>query len=665
MLDAQRLVYAMTDSGTAAFGPYTDHPQSALGALADLRALVGKILLHAPRQSLAERLLADLPINTDELNALLTPTDVGIQSLGMHTPKSAAMTAAGVVLAADILSRLDIQQAGTSARWIIQAERESRPSPGRSLLAPWGTGTTEVLRAVQLAAIGPQLQAVYQLRYRVQTFHPGTQPDHIPAQRLRSLPAALWPELALPLAPPELHDHRIMRPALSCLIGLVGNRQSIDVIAERLGQATTGFMSSRMLGHLREHQQWPDIQAALIHIADYLDTCPAPIDYERRRRLDYTLLLPDGQWFDIARQCDIVRSTGTLARLFRSYVFLRISGLPARMAPSTCTPENNSARSQHAIRYLRLTPELLGHLDHAAEGFLQRNRITDEPVTWYPPDDLLHDLSLPGHRPSEIDIMELHRLIRHEEMTATQAAARLHTTIDVVRCLLDRHPAPDTSERRAWPAPVSDPVREVLNSATFARLYIDQRMSLRAIGELYGVQADVIRGIADEYKIPIRTPKEYRHRQEITREWLHEQYVTRRRTLADIAEETGMTMSNVAKWARMHEIPLRPRGGASHDESLRIRERARQAPRLLRPALDGLAAEERLRRFVKASAYPTLGAAARDMGVNGPTLVTQINRLARELGGPLLERAERGRPMKFTPLGKRVVRAATSWLSEA
>ncbi|MGW1704296.1 LysR family transcriptional regulator [Streptomyces sp. NPDC002206] len=286
-------------------------------------------------------------------------------------------------------------------------------------------------------------------------------------------------------------------------------------------------------------------------------------------------------------------------------------------------------------------------------------------MTWYPPDNLLHDLGLPGHRPFEINIKELHSVIRQDEMTATQAAAHLQTTIDVVRCLLDRHPALDTSERRSWPAPVSAPVREVLDSATFARLYIEQRMSLRAIGELYGVQADVIRGIADEYKIPIGTPKEYRHRQEITREWLHEQYVTRRRTLADIAEETGMTMSNVAKWARMHEIPLRPRGGASHDESLRIRERARQASRLLRPALNGLAAEERLRRFVKASAYPTLGAAARDMGVNGPTLVTQINRLARELGGPLLERAERGRPMKLTPLGKRVVRAATSWLSEA
>ncbi|MEU9197035.1 LysR family transcriptional regulator [Streptomyces hundungensis] len=658
-------MYAIADSGTTALGPYADHPRSALEALADLRALVGEILLHAPRQTLAERLPTDLAISADELNAFFAPSDVGSQPrLGMHSPKSAAMTAAGVVLAVKILTQPDIQQAGTAARWITQGDdRESRTSLGRRLLAPWGRGTTETLRAIQLATVGPQLQAVYQLRYRVHASRPGTQLHDVPARRLRSLPAALWPELALPLAPPELHDYRIMRPALSCLLGLVGNRQSIDVIAERLGQATTGVMASRLLGHLREHQRWPDIQAALIHIVDHIDTHPAPIDYQRRQRIDYSLLLPDAQWADIARECDVVRGTGTLARLFRSYLFLRISGRPARMAPPTCTPENDSARAQHAMRYRRLTPKLLVHLDHAAEEFLHRSRIIDEPVTWYPPDNLLHDFRLPGHHPSEIDIKELHRLIRHEEMTATKAAVHLHTTFDVVRCLLDRHPAPDTSERRSWPAPVSDAVRAALDPATFTRLYIDQRMSLRAIGELYGVKVDVVRGIADEYRIPIRAPKEYRHRQEITREWLHEQYVIRRRTLADIAEETGMTMSNVAKWARTHEIPLRPRGGASHDESLRIEDKARQAPRLLQPALNGLAAEERLLRFVKASAYPTLGVAARDMGVNGPTRVTQINRLARELGGPLLERAERGRPMKLTPLGKRVVKAATGWLS--
>ncbi|MFF4054011.1 LysR family transcriptional regulator [Streptomyces chartreusis] len=40
-----------------------------------------------------------------------------------------------------------------------------------------------------------------------------------------------------------------------------------------------------------------------------------------------------------------------------------------------------------------------------------------------------------------------------------------------------------------------------------------------------------------------------------------------------------------------------------------------------------------------------------------PTLTTQINRLERDLGQPLLERAERGRRMQPTQLGASVAAA--------
>jgi DNA-binding transcriptional LysR family regulator len=45
------------------------------------------------------------------------------------------------------------------------------------------------------------------------------------------------------------------------------------------------------------------------------------------------------------------------------------------------------------------------------------------------------------------------------------------------------------------------------------------------------------------------------------------------------------------------------------------------------------------------------------LGIKQPTLVTQISRLERDIGGPLLERAERRRPMSLTPLGEQVVAA--------
>ncbi|CAG6398308.1 hypothetical protein SCOCK_690026 [Actinacidiphila cocklensis] len=40
--------------------------------------------------------------------------------------------------------------------------------------------------------------------------------------------------------------------------------------------------------------------------------------------------------------------------------------------------------------------------------------------------------------------------------------------------------------------------------------------------------------------------------------------------------EKGMSLANMARWARAHDIPLRPRGGASHDAALRLRDTAAQ-----------------------------------------------------------------------------------------
>ena len=42
------------------------------------------------------------------------------------------------------------------------------------------------------------------------------------------------------------------------------------------------------------------------------------------------------------------------------------------------------------------------------------------------------------------------------------------------------------------------------------------------------------------------------------------------------------------------------------------------------------------------------------------TLVTAVGRLERELGGRLLIRAERGRPMRLTPLGAEVAAAVNA-----
>lgn len=50
--------------------------------------------------------------------------------------------------------------------------------------------------------------------------------------------------------------------------------------------------------------------------------------------------------------------------------------------------------------------------------------------------------------------------------------------------------------------------------------------------------------------------------------------------------------------------------------------------------------------------------AAQALGITQSSFTTQIIRLERDLGQPLLERAERGRPMQLPPVGSLVADAA-------
>ncbi|WP_232837724.1 helix-turn-helix domain-containing protein [Streptomyces atratus] len=165
--------------------------------------------------------------------------------------------------------------------------------------------------------------------------------------------------------------------------------------------------------------------------------------------------------------------------------------------------------------------------------------------------------------------------------------------------------------------------------------------------------------LAKEYGIPLREgPQDYKRRGSVDQDWLIEQYVHRRRTLPDLARETGMSTANMGRWAHTHNIPLRPRGGASHHTALRTADEAEALPAVLRKALTGSFARQRLSRFLAARSYPTLTEPARDLGIRQSALVTQINRLEEDLGQPLFERAERGRAMKLPRFGKRVAAAA-------
>lgn len=185
----------------------------------------------------------------------------------------------------------------------------------------------------------------------------------------------------------------------------------------------------------------------------------------------------------------------------------------------------------------RLTPELATELHDAGRAFLHRHQIHDEPVTWHPPLTLLSDLELPGPYLGQVKIAEVHQIIRQDRATLQATADQLGTTIGALRRVLEENPAPRDPQAAGQ---VSAATRRALPKSELADRYLNQRLSLNEIARRVGASPPTISHLAHEYGISLRTGR--CPRTVIDRAWLYHQYVTRRRTLNDLARETGISL---------------------------------------------------------------------------------------------------------------------------
>lgn len=660
-LHAQRIVNAILDTETPKVGVYKSTPQPRINVLADIRAVAGRALAYATIEELDAVVPADLLAAYSDANQhpdRRSGPARADEKPGLAAPARAATAAVGVVAALRALDSPDIGSASDALRWLVTSSRE-RGSAVHPTNISWGKNTSPVLAGIQLAALGPMLHPSDQLRYRIGTplpTHPAPASTR-PATLARRLPPMLWPAWSLRLSIPNCHQ-RQLRPALSIAVLLVDSRLNLDEAAYLLDSTIDGHAASRVLQLLERHDQWPTLRGALIRLANFLADHDVPIDYDHRRRLDYSALLPDGVW---ARMC---RDTGTpgrgsaRARIARSFLFERLSALPASAAPFAIA--DNESRTKIADFPQHLTSELVAALDQHALDFLNHNGIRDEPITWHPPTAMLGDLHLPGQDPATVDIGALHRLIRVQDRTLGAAAEHLGITLETVRYLLTTHPAsanpPATPDHARVRGIGYRTAKSALSPQRLRDLYEKQGHGLRDIAASIGVDRKAVAQLARDYGIALR-PSGRQIRHHIDRDWLYTEYVINRRALPDIAHEIGMSTPNMARWAKTHAIPMRGRGGPSHSASLNAESAAADAPELIRPALAGIGGWERLQRFAAAARYPTLTVAADELGVHQFTLVNQINRIERELGMKLLIRAERGRPMELTEYGARVTAA--------
>ncbi len=528
VLNAQRIIDEVIETRTASFGVYAAESAPAITALADLRALASRFLRYAHLNdvtTLPDDLLAACEHALAQSSGDHPPVLAGRRH-GFMAPRHAAVAAVGATAAIAILNADTIRDAGHRLRRAIESARRRGHGVRVSNVDKWGQGTSTTLKAIQVSALGPFLSPSDQLRYRTGATKPHHQlPAAKASTRRRHVPTMLWTSWALRLRPAKTFQLHTLRLALSAALLLPGARHNLPDTATILGIADSRD-PSRVFGALHTNPHWTHILAALTHLADYLDAHAIPIDYDRRRGLDYTALLPEDQWHHICLQSRFPPGHGRRLDLARCLLFEKISMVPADLAPGSFAIDSSYRRDCLLEFAAPITPDLALRLNEAAQEFLAQQGIHDEPVEWQPPLALLDGLSLPGADPDHVDINTLHRLIREDDTALTIAAQRLGSSLDVVRHLLEQHPAPPrpiTKSQARATGLIRVALREALPRDRLNDLYHDQQLTLREIGSRFGVTKNVIGRLLDDYGIERRERPRPGSGIVIDRDWLYDQ----------------------------------------------------------------------------------------------------------------------------------------------
>lgn len=564
VLVAQQQLSDTIETNRATFGLYARCPQPALVALSEMRAVASRILVSLSAPELSHWLPSGIAASYVSPPADHSPESKGRRRPGIMTP-SAADTSIAISAAMRILGDPDPRAASAAMRELIATFPESPSKPTPTILRSWGSGTGVVLRSIQIAALGPSLRSSDQLRLRTNVFPTRSTTLQQAQRRACSLPGALWPSWTVRI-PLEGVYPRVLAPTLAAAVLLVGTKLKFYQIVEMLGEAARPGTVPHILHRLRSSQFWEPAALAIVRLADFLDDNPAPIDYDRRRSLDYTGLLPADQWVDICQKANCPAGGQWRARVARCALFTRISGMPVESFPARSSEMPHLRTASERFTALR-TPQLAQAMDEAALEFIETQGVRREPLTWNAPLFLLDGLNLPDPG-SCIDIDRLHRLVRDEQHTLTSVADTLGTSLEVIRIVLGEHPAPaapQTPGQARSSGQIRRTTRKLLTAHELGRRYLDDHQSLTAIAEDVGVSRQTVARLATEYGIPVRRGRGgIRNRNGVDRDWFFEQYVTRGRTLPELAAEKGISPTTMARWAHRLDIPLRPRGEASH-----------------------------------------------------------------------------------------------------
>ncbi|WP_329620117.1 TniQ family protein [Streptomyces sp. NBC_01255] len=530
----------------------------------------------------------------------------------------------------------------------MTAEQWSQLSPGtqrRFLQA--GDRITGALDRVRFSSSTP----------RARVPEPG---EHSASARIRHLPQLLWPGWTVRLMPREGMQENLFRGIAAALLLLPGEPElRARGITDRLGPHLPSAMTVTLQRALKSGH--PDVLTALCNLAHHLDDHGSPIDYERRRHLIPAAPISPDQWRELCFRTgtqpgeQLSTKTTQAPRYLNAQRYLHqlLTGADLTDPRHPLALRSAPDRSRYFAFPPSLTLDQRDALHQHAIGILHDLNI-NEPLTWEPPQECADGLDLPGRHLGDIDLEEVRRIVITEQRAPREAAKDLDTTLTHIRFTLEQV----LREPREWARSSSlgswrlhQQAKEVLTTTFLQREYIDGDKTLAHIAQETGIPRHIAIAHARTLGFSIRrTRKPF----PIDEPWLREQYLTRKRSTYDIAEELGTEDETVRRRLKHLKIPLRPPGVHSRTVMTKIDT---SLPRDVRSAVEGtLHGWLRLHRFQIAMRFPSLDSAARHLKTEPNALVTQFRRLERDIGKSLFTRAAFGRPQQPTRQGRRLLR---------
>jgi AraC-like DNA-binding protein len=561
-LTAQALLSEIFTGTPLTFGLYQTMPASTAQFLTDLRLLALRAAETTDAQSLREIAQSD---SSSALIAEWDSADIRQWRASPNTPRTAPalIAAVGISSALELLHCSTLDEAAARLQPFLAMRRRAGKQVNTDALST--RNRNPMPDAVMVRALTDTMSPSDQLRFRALTPLP-KYPRTSPATALHSVPTCLWSDWAIRILPPDRKNGRrrdTRRAVLAMLVLTVGNRTPEVEIARELGLGRFGPLwarnqCSQVAALLHGHRLWTNIATALTRLADYLADQPSPINYARRRRVDYRKLLPENEWAPIFEATDFgCLDCARTGQRIRTWLFQRISMQPAEMSPFTAAATDQADQHREAVELL--APPIADRLDGSAARFLQQHNIIDEPLTWSPPLSLVADLELPGPDVGALSIDHLHPAILVDgPRSIDDVAHTIGVRPLVVRHLLERSPLPRPvcrGQQRPKKQTRLDRARRQLTRAELAHLYEEEKWTFFAIARHFGIDSKVVKQLALEYGIHV-VPAAAR-RQPVAAAWLHQEYVVNQRSLADLAREAGVSPQTLSRRAKELGIALR------------------------------------------------------------------------------------------------------------